>query len=213
MFILPDPNHPVNSVGEYDAAGTAGPGYASVKLVSNQPIMKDRTHSGRLVTRAVASQYWQIDVTYNPMTRDEFDVLFSFLLTRRGGLLPFYISLPQYLVPKDSLMVSDPVVTTYTDPGSSVVPFTSGAGIPSKGDLFTIYDTNDSAHTKAYMVTGISGTNMYITPPLSRATEASSDLIFINPLVRVILTTNIQEYSLSVNNLYSISLKFEEAQI
>ena len=37
--ILPDPNNTIGEAGQ--AAGTAGPGFATVSLTSEQPTMKD----------------------------------------------------------------------------------------------------------------------------------------------------------------------------
>ena len=72
--VLPDPNNKIADAGQIGGAtnqpaGTAGPGFASVKLSSRQPMLRDITNSGRLLSRAVASHRWTINITYNPMTR------------------------------------------------------------------------------------------------------------------------------------------------
>ena len=99
--ILPDPNNLISDAGA-PGLGNSGPGYASVKLTSNASIMSDRTNSGSISSRGIAAQYWGISISYNPMTRAQFNIIDSFLLTRRNGLVPFYVSLPQYLAPQDS---------------------------------------------------------------------------------------------------------------
>ena len=38
---------------------------------------------------------WNISITYNPMTRDQFEPVYSFLLEKNGRLNPFYVQLPQ----------------------------------------------------------------------------------------------------------------------
>ena len=100
LNILPDPNNAIGDAGE--TGGTAGPGFASVQLTSEQPTMRDFTNSGRILARAIARHQWKISINYNPMTETEFNRVYSFLLHRRGGLNPFFVSLPQYRVPQNS---------------------------------------------------------------------------------------------------------------
>ena len=278
--ILPDPNNPIGSAGQN--TGTAGPGYASVKLTSKSPIMKTRTNSGRLVGRAIVGHSWEIGLGYNPMTRLEFEPIYNFLLQRRGGLKPFFVSLPQYRVPQDSVfaayalanltivktnlvatdvlagnnyIIATPGNTTWTNIGApastSGTPFTAtevgtgtgnvqaaagstsllvdgltaSNGSPSPGDLFTITDANDANHTKTYRVTQIETNTVYddlqpqtteriihFIPGLQKATSNNATLNFHNPLIRVTLASDVQEYSLNTEGLYSFSLKLEEAQ-
>tara|TARA_R110002074_G_scaffold141154_1_gene287567 strand:+ start:52 stop:912 length:861 start_codon:yes stop_codon:yes gene_type:complete len=278
--ILPDPNNPIGSAGQN--TGTAGPGYASVQLTSKSPIMKTRTNSGRLVARAIVGHSWEIGLGYNPMTRLEFEPIYNFLLQRRGGLKPFFVSLPQYRVPQDSIfaayalanltivktnlvatdvlagnnyIIATPGNTTWTNIGApastSGTPFTAtevgtgtgnvqaaagstsllvdgltaSNGSPSPGDLFTITDANDANHTKTYRVTQIETNTVYddlqpqtteriihFIPGLQKATYNNAILNFHNPLIRVTLASDVQEYSLNTEGLYSFSLKLEEAQ-
>ena len=60
--ILPDPNNKILRSGEESGSGVAGPGFASVNLTSNQPIMRDRTNAGRLISRRTAYHKWAIDI-------------------------------------------------------------------------------------------------------------------------------------------------------
>ena len=76
---LPDPNYSIEETGK-GGSGTAGPGFASVKFTSNQPVAISRTNSGRVTTRSISAQFWRISVTYNPMTRDEFEPVYNLLL-------------------------------------------------------------------------------------------------------------------------------------
>ena len=99
---------------------------------------------------------------------------------------------------------------------------------PKPGDMFTIADTNDALHTKAYRVTRVmsNGTYhsnlhsqpsssqriIYFTPHLQRAVASGAGIDYTAPLVRVILKSDVQEYALGTNNLYQFSLSLEEAQ-
>ena len=280
LDILPDPNNKIGTGGESNASGTAGPGFASVQFTSEAPIMRTMTNSGRVVSRAIVGHQWKIALTYNPLTRAEFEPINGFLMSRRGGLIPFFLSLPQYRVPQDSTFatyVASNVIrvnleadallignsysiantsgTTFASIGAAAetvgTVFTatgrSGSGIvnasagstsflidgmsssdPNVGDLFTITDSADSNHTKAYMVTRIETNSTYntatspqpastervlhFTPGLQRAVSDNSVINFHNPKIRVLMTSDVQEYSLNVDNLYSFSLNLEEAQ-
>ncbi len=225
--VLPDPNYAIGSDGgdgtSGNATGSTGPGFASVSLSSKSPIMKTRTNSGRMVARALKSHQWDISISYNPMTRTEFEPVYNFLINRRGSLKPFFVSLPQYRSPQDSSMAG-----TIKVDGAAIAGATSmkidgfTAGNPTPGDLFTITDANDSNHKKTYRVTQVETNTHYnsvqpatderiihFMPGLQKATQNNSDVIFTNPLIRVI-ATDVQEYSLNKEGLYTFSLKLEE---
>ena len=234
LNILPDPNNAIGDAGE--TGGTAGPGFASVKVTSNQPTMKDFTNSGRILARAVARHQWKINISYNPMTETEFNRVYSFLLHRRGGLKPFFVSLPQYRVPQDSTFATYAAsnnleaIASYSAGVTQVILGKTGYNnstnkTPSPGDLFTVSGT-DSNHLKAYMVTRVedstdyqtgttqpstSQVKIYFTPGFSRAVGQGDDFLFHNPLIKVV-APDTQNYSLTTNNLYTYSLSLEEVQ-
>ena len=140
----------------------AGPGFASVKFSSNQPTMVSRTNGGKVVTRSQATQYWQINISYNPLTRDEFEPVNSFLMSRQGRLSPFYVVLPQYAVSRNSTFATYAASNTISTVGatnSGATKLTAqGFNVtdsPRPGDLFTIEDTENSNHVKAYMITRV----------------------------------------------------------
>jgi len=201
--ILPDPYHLITPAGDSEG-GTAGPGFASVSLSSNQPIMRDRTNSGRMVSRVSAYHKWEIDITYNPMTKAEFNPVFGFLLEKQGSLKPFLVSLPQYRVQG----IADKTAAAAAA-GSTTIVCNNTTNIVV-GSLFTIGDF-DSAHTKAYMVNRvINSTSISITPGLAKSISSSAILDFTDPTIKVIQVGDTQQYSLNTENLYSFSLKLEE---
>jgi hypothetical protein len=203
--ILPDPNNRINDAGT-DVSGDYGPGFKSVSLKSKQPIMTDRTNSGRVITRVHAYHQWIIDVSYNPLTKAEFDPIYNFLLHKQGSLKPFYISLPQY---RTSGITSRTVSSTVAA-GAQVITASSAANI-EPGMLFRINDSQDSNHEKAYMVTQVSGSSLTIIPGLARGVTGGAALEFAAPTIKVRQTSDSRDYSLNTNNLYSFSLKLEEA--
>ena len=234
---LPDPNWTIDTTGAGHATSyTAGPGFKSIKISSKAPIQVSRTNSGRVITRGIAGHTWKIGITYNPMTRDEFEPIYSFLLQKKGRLNPFYVVLPNQSTSRNALF------NTYANSNTIRVDGALNAGVevmkqdghednplttqPQPGDMFTITNSVDSLHTKAYRVTRVTNnTNyltgsqpatderyIYFTPNLQRATADNSTINYTNPLIRVILTKDIQEFSLGTNNLYTFGLQLEDAQ-
>ena len=225
---LPDPVFKITEAGENSNSGLAGPGFAQVKFSSDQPISVSRTNSGRVITRAIISHRWKINITYNPMTRDEFEPVYNFLLEKRGRLKPFFVKLPQHsprTTTSGTYTIQGPV-TAGTSSLLTTVGSLSGGLRP--GDMININDSQNSNHTKAYQITKVNdSTNklssdsalntaserrLFIVPPLARDVTNSSTVTYATPLIRVIQTSDVQEYDLGTNNLYQFSLNLEEAQ-
>ena len=225
---LPDPNYKITESGNNSSSGLAGPGFKTVKFSSEQPTSFSRTNSGRVITRAIVGHNWKINITYNPMTRDQFEPVYSFLLEKRGRLKPFFVALPQYsssrTTTSDTISVDGAASAGATN--IKVDGFGSVTGGLRPGDMFTITDSNNSNHKKIYQITRVAdNTNRlttdtiatderryYITPPLEKDVSNNSTIQYSEPLVRVVQTADIQEYNLGTNNLYSFALNLEEAQ-
>jgi len=227
---LPDPAFGIDEAGQnVNSAANLGPGFASVSFNRKQPSMQSRTNSGRVVSRAIVGETLSMNITYNPLTRAEFEPVFSFLSEKRGRLKPFFVSLPQYADAQDTSYSGTLTVdgTYAAGQDNFLADHSSLTGKPQRGDSFTITDGANSNHTKLYTVTRVqdnsdyySGASqpsstqyrIYCTPNLVYTIADNSVLNFVAPLVRVIQTQDTQEYSLGVNNLYSFSLSLEEAQ-
>lgn len=225
---LPDPNYKITESGNNSSSGLAGPGFKTVKFSSEQPTSFSRTNSGRVITRAIVGHNWKINITYNPMTRDQFEPVYSFLLEKRGRLKPFFVALPQYSSSRTTTSgtISVDGAASAGATNIKVDGFGSVTGGLRPGDMFTITDSNNSNHKKIYQITRVAdNTNRlttdtiatderryYITPPLEKDVSNNSTIQYSEPLVRVVQTADIQEYSLGTNNLYSFALNLEEAQ-
>lgn len=238
--ILPDP---VSGIADGGQAGTTkGPGFTSVKLSSEHKMQNTRTNSGRLISREVSGHKWNIGISYNPMTREEFEPVYSFLLQKRGSLTPFFVALPQYKEPRDLDFKSFVASNTFSVAGSATIAAgatslmigasgysSSSNGTAKPGDLFTISDDDhDSNHTKVYQITRVETNSTYdaqtspqpsatqqriqFIPALQRSVSGDATLVFTNPKFRVIQKKDVQEYNLNTENLYSFSLELEEAQ-
>ena len=218
--ILPDPNYGLTSGG---GAGTDyyGPGFASMKLSSQRPIMRDRTNSGRVISRANMYHKWSIDINYNPMTKEQFLPVYSFLMEKQGSLKPFFISLPQYRNQTSGASVG---VRNVVNAGSTLFEVDTTEEL-TPGMLFHIDDSTDSNHTKAYTISVVETSNDYFTdrgappagvarvtvsPALAKNVSASATLELDAPLIQVVQTSDVQEYSLGSNGLYAFNLKVEE---
>ncbi len=232
---LPDPNWTKDTTGIGHASSyTAGPGFNSIKLSSNMPIQTSHTNSGRLITRQIAGHEWGINITYNPMTRDQFEPVYSFLLQRKGRLNPFYVVLPNQSSSRNTAFgaYSGTITVEGTHTAGSGVMLQTGheddplTTQPQPGDMFTITDASDSLHTKIYRVTRVTNRTdylagsqpdaderyVYISPNLQRETADTSVINYTNPQIRVILKNDVQEFSLGTNNLYTFGLQLQEAQ-
>ena len=231
---LPDPNWTIRDTGEGHASSyTAGPGFSKIQFSSETPVQINRTNSGRVITRSAGGHKWKITVSYNPMTRAEFEPVYTFLLQRNGKLNPFYIVLPNQSASRSSTFTSTSIEADGEHAAGlgymkqDVFPTDSAStAVPQVGDMFTISDDSDSLHTKAYRINRVTNntnylagqqpaTNeryVYFTPNLQRKVYDDAGINYVNPLIRVILTANVQQYSLGTNNLYTFSLSLEEAQ-
>ena len=238
---LPDPDWTIDITGEgrletHVSSYTAGPGFKSIKLSSNAPVQISQTNSGRLITRQVAGHKWGIDITYNPMTRNEFEPIYSFLLQQKGRLNPFYVVLPNQNSSRNAnfntwlatpkVILVDGALNAGVEVMKQDVHSTVPATQPQPGDMFTITDSGDSLHTKAYRITRVTNEDnylagsvpaaaeryVYFTPNLQRATSNNSTINYTNPQIRVILKKDIQQFSIGTNNLYTFGIQLEEAQ-
>ena len=228
---LPDPNWGVNDAGDAHATNfVEGPGFASVKFTSEQPTSFSRTNSGRVTTRSIVGHYFKITISYNPMTRAEFEPIYSFLMEKRGRLKPFFVVLPQYKDPQTATSGTISVQGSITSGDSNflVDGFSSVSGGLRPGDMFNFTDSTNSNHKKAYQIVRVATTadklasdsalnssderRFYIVPPVEKGVADNSTIDYGNPMIRVVQTSDVQSYDLGTNNLFKFSLTLEEAQ-
>jgi hypothetical protein len=187
--VLPDPVNKITDAGVYDnSTGTAGPGFASVNFRSVRDTQVSRTQSGRGVPRSFGTQYWEIDIKYNPLTRDEFAPVDSFLMSRNGRRTAFYVALPQYASSRSSTFAATALaypiyLQTAASAGATniTVKHLSMSGSPKPGDMFTITDPTDTNHVKAYKITRVETDTVYETAGLATTQKR---IHFTPPLVR-----------------------------
>lgn len=236
--LLPDPINKIDTAGVSNATGSPGPGFASVKFRSSRQTQVGRTISGRGVMASPGYHAWEFDISYNPLTRSEFEPVASFLESREGRLRPFYVVLPQHNKPQDPLFYKyctdhpTGITASETPAGSSSFMITGGTGMsegearsPSPGDYLNIIDSTDVNHVKTYKVIRVETNSYYregttrptamqrrihVTPPLTRNVAAGAIVSFLNPKFRVFQKGDVLEYDLNTDNLYQFSLSLEE---
>jgi len=179
--LLPDPNNSIAADGSTTSSNTgysAGPGFASVSLKSELPAQTTRTNSGSAIVRNIQGHKWNMSITYNALTRAQFEPLYAFLLQQKGATSSFFAELPQYktvqnaawntflttgnnsgaqlikttaavAAGKDNFLITNSSGTTLDSTGSS------SQGTPSIGDIFSVVDANNSNHVKVYMITRV----------------------------------------------------------
>lgn len=233
--ILPDPNNRIHDSG-WSGGGSFGPGFASMTLTSDQKVMKSRTNSGTLISRMISGHTWKLSVSYNPLTREDFEPVANFLLDKRGGLTPFFVSLPNHITTRNASFntyIASNTIETSADVAagntSMILSGFSGTDYdnsPQPGDLFNI-SNGDPVHTKVYKVTKVENYDKYsdanarpqttqrrvhFIPALTKALTAGDDINFSNPKIRVVLSNDVFTYDLGEKNLYQFNLELEEAQ-
>jgi hypothetical protein len=209
--VLPDPVNKITDAGVYDnSTGTAGPGFASSNFQSVRDTQVSRTISGRGVPRSQGSQHWEFNINYNEMTRDQFEPVFSFLMSRNGRRSAFYVALPEYARPRDltfaSCVTTVPVFVyqdTLAGQSSMIISHRNITGNPKPGDMFTISDPTNANHTKAYRVTRSENNTVYETAGLS---SIQRRVHFTPPLSRNVSRGSISKTTTGVaSNVFTLS--------
>ena len=238
LDILPDPDTEITDAGTAHSNGAAGPGFASMTVTSNDKVMMNRTNTGRVITRKIATQQWKLKISYNPLTRDEFEPVYNFLLYY-GKLRPFFVRLPQHETARN-LGILTPILVDGAITAGAQSFMTDGWGSayskanlsatnrPKPGDMFTFNDSNDSLHKKMYRVlrTEENGDEneewgssepaaqhlkIWTYPNILRPVSNNTTITFIDPKMRVIMDKDVVQYSLNTDNLYKFDLQLTEA--
>jgi len=205
---LPDPNIRINDAGQ-DTSGSYGPGFSSVTVTSQQPVVMNRSNSGLAFRSINKYQKFMVDIKYNSLTKAEFDIVYPFLLQRQASLEAFFVELPQY----GNTSAGTKEVSSTAEAGAVSIALNNVTNI-NVGDMFFVTDPNDDTHVKTYKVTKISSTTLQITPPLQRkidTTKAGTEQVsFGTPRMRVVVPGSDIQYSINAQGLYTFSVKLEE---
>ena len=206
---LPDPTNKINAQGNIDASGNPGPGFSAVTVTSKQPISINRSNSGLAFRNVSKYQLFTVNISYNKLTKEEFNVVYSFLLEKQASLEAFFVQLPQY----GNSSAGTKNIIADASAGTNQLSLSSVDDI-SPGDLFSVTVPTDDTHVKVYKVTKINSPVITITPQLQRPIDFDSSgtetANFGVPKMRVTYTGSDIQYSVDASGLYSFSVKLEE---
>ena len=211
---LPDPNNTITPAGADSGTGSvAGPGFSSVSVTSQQPVIMNRSNSGLAFKSINKYQKFMVDIKYNALTKAQFNIVYPFLLQRQASLDAFFVELPQYGNSNAGTKTISIPNNADVDAGSVELTLDNVNSL-EVADMFTISDPQDSTHVKTYKITKISGSVVTITPPLQRKLDHSlggtRQANFGTPKMRVSVVGSDIQYSVDAKGLYSFSVKLEE---
>lgn len=224
--ILPAPGSLINSAGILDPSGAPAPGFSGVNFKSNYSVSLNRSRSNRGLPIDDNKHFWSFTINYHTMTMEEYTSIENFLHGHNTRRNPFYVSLPNYSVPKNSFFAN------YVD---SNIIYTSGTGYAGDnrvtivapeglepGCYINFIDDDDALHKSTYKVSRVESPSLYsgdppaagtlrltIFPPLQRDFSGNVQVRFINPLFRV-LQTNDVEPNFDKNNNVTTNIVVEE---
>ena len=207
---LPDPNNTITPSGQSTGSGAvAGPGFSAVTVSSKQPISINRSNSGLAFRSINKYQNFTVNISYNKLTKEEFNIVYPFLLEKQASLEAFFVQLPQY----GNSSAGTKNITADASAGANQLTLANTTNI-SPGDLFSVTIPSDDTHVKVYKITKIVSSVVTITPQLQRPIDVSNSgtetANFGVPKMRVTSTGSDIQYSVDASGLYSFSVKLEE---
>lgn len=186
--------------------------FRAVELVSNTPTIVNKSLSGVENRSQVAAQYWSFTAVFENLTDSQRRELWGFLMSNRGNLNSFTISLPDTLNDTGSSYSS-----TITSVNGSSGALSATGTVTSNNTL--IVKAGDfikfNNHSKLYMVTadatsnGSGSVTISFFPALR--TAVSSGSITYNAVEMTVRCTN-QNFAnaISLDMYSSFNLDFEE---
>ena len=206
----------------------------TVTITSNTPSYTSTTLSGRRQIRQIASQYWQIEAEFVPLSRREMGLLSGFISSQSNNFYDWDIYLPDISASHGSATqvaaantgISNVMtVSSNTAAGSSSVPFDtalnsslfSTLGVDANLGLVAGDFIRFSNHSKVYQLTSDiafdangAGT-LSIFPALRTAVTTSTTVDWRLVAFRVFNTTSVNEVTHSVDGTSEYSLKLQES--
>lgn len=210
--ILPDPSVKWGEIGSIP--GEYGPGFASYKLGSVEPLTQSKLNSGKLGSSSSSFHKWTLSITYNALAEGEFRPLEGFLLHHATIIKPFEVIVPEFAAQTHSTET----LTSTSIKGDSIITMTINATPLSPGMIFKV-----GVDAKVYMISrvetateslndevSVGSVRVHFTPGLRVTPPASSLILFAGVRFTMQSLSDTVKYSLSDKNLYSTSLKLEE---
>ena len=196
----------------------------SAEIVYNSPTIVNSSQSGVKYTRSTGHTKWRLDVTYPPMSAENFQKFHAIAQAAHGQSTPFYFNLQNKdgtsILWKDFYDQSNSTTTprikdaiTVGDTTLLVEGFNSNEStVFVQGEVFI-----DGENENGYLHTALSGTDANVfgeakirTPWPFRTANAAGNKIYKNPAHAVVtLASDDFEYQVDVNNYYYVSVSFD----
>lgn len=182
------------------------PKFSAINVKSIDPTLFSQSVNGRMQSRKIASQQWEITGVYPPLTRSEFQPVSAYIDSLRGRHTVFTVVLTE-ISTTNATSASGTVTCSAAAAGLSVVATTGLTGTLKAGDFIKF-----SGHSKVYRLTADrSGNgNLAIVPPLITAVGTDT-VTYIDVPFTVRLANDVQEYSIGVDMLHKFEVDFIEA--
>jgi hypothetical protein len=205
--------------------------FSSISIKSVYPGTTSATDSGRVYRLNYGDQYFEIQVTYPPMTRGEVAQVVAFLEAQKGRLTEFKCPLGPYsdtngvyntLSPRPA---NDDIYTSFAlFAGATTIVYDSDwtstyYNSLTDGNMFQAGDYITFAnHSKVYMITEIvsnpnsAGIGSFkITPPLAQDVLTTATVINVNNVeMTVFQNTDAMIYETGLKGFVELSLNLRE---
>jgi hypothetical protein len=180
----------------------------AIEFQSNQPTVRTQSLSGRTQTRTFGGQVWSATITMPPLTQADLRKVYAFLVKQKGSASTFTIA-PINLTDASGTQSASETIATGASVGANAVT-TSGSNQFAVGDMIKF--SGPTGHTKAYMVTQVSGQTLTFEPGLVSAVTSSHTIESKGNFdMTVRLDGDEFKYAIDNTNLGSIEFSIVEA--
>jgi len=194
-------------------------GFTALDLQSNTKSRLTESVSGRTQRIKSGAQYWSFKLKSPPLSRSDFNAIFSFIIQQDGQVEAFSVTPPVIssttgtasgTVTVADVNTADPLMSTSA--GSVSVGVSGGTGTLKKGDMIKF-----SNHDKVYMLTadvdldGSTVDQVSFYPPLVESVVGGTTTITYNSVpFKVFLEKDEVGYTLQTDGLYRYEIRVRE---
>lgn len=148
----------------------AGVDIRAIELTSNQPTVQTRSLSGRQQVRTFSGQFWSAKIEMPQLKESQLRTVYAFLMKQKGGFGTFTIAPTNLTRVNGTQNSATEGISSGGAIGATSIT-TSGSNEFAAGDMIKF--SGPSGHTKAYMVTGVSGQTLTFEPGLTHTVTSS----------------------------------------
>ena len=194
-------------------------GFTAMELQTNTRSRLTESISGQTQRLKSGAQYWSFKLKSPPLSRSDFNAIYSFIVQQDGQVEAFTVVPPVIssttgtaagTVTVADVTTADPLMGTSA--GSSSVGVSGGTGTLKKGDLIKF-----SNHNKVYMLTedvdldGSTVDQVSFYPPLIESVTGGATTITYNSVpFRVFFEKDEVGYTLQADGFYRYEIRVRE---